>query len=57
MEKAGGVVRTDLALSALRAVKILSQVFQLFGGKVVSTRYDEVVLEAERFVLVMDELT
>jgi hypothetical protein len=55
MEKAGGVARTDLALSALRAVGILSQVFQLLGGKMVSTRYDEVVLEIEGFLLAIDE--
>ena len=57
MEKAGNVVRADLALSALRSVIILSQIIQLFGGEVVSSRHDEVVLKIEGFVLALDELT
>ena len=55
MEKAGGAAPADLALSPLGAVRVLPQVVQLLGRKVVSTRYDEVVLEIEWFVLVMDE--
>lgn len=57
MEKAGGVVRTELALSALRAVKILFQVVQFLGGEAVSPSHDEVILEIEGFVLAMGELT
>ena len=55
MEKAGGIVRTDQALSALWAIDVLSQAVQLLGGKMVSTGYDEVVLEIEGFVLAADE--
>lgn len=57
MEKAGSVVRGDLALSALRSIEILSQVVQLLGGEVVSPCHDEVVLEIEGFVLTLNELT
>jgi len=57
MEKAGGVVRADLALSTFCSVGILSRVVQFLGGEVVSPRHDEVVLEIEGFVLTLDELT
>jgi len=55
MEKVGGVAPADSAPSSLGAVGVLPQVVQLLGGKVVSTGYDEVVLEVEGLVLVMDE--
>ena len=57
MEKAGDIVHADLTLSAFCTVEILSQVVQFLGGEMVSTRYDEVVLEIEGLILVMDELT
>jgi len=52
VEKAEGATPADLASSPLGAVRTFPQVVQLLGRKVVSTRYDEVVLEIERFVLV-----
>lgn len=57
MKKARGVVRGNLAFSALRPVEIFFEVVQLLRREEVSPRHDEVVLEIEGFVLAMDELT
>lgn len=55
MEKAGVVVPADLTPSPLGAVRVLPQVVQLLRRKVISTRYDEIVLEVEGLVLLIDE--